>query len=103
MMEGIVPKEIREGPAAIRATVDASPPGPRRPSPSPARRAGIRRVHVIGNGTELPLLPGVCRASTATTLTPDDPIVIPMTAGRVPDLPGGPRRGGRHRRHLIVG
>ncbi len=50
MIEGLVPSEIREGPDAIRATVEAARE-PAAESPVPGWTTGIRRVHVIGNGT----------------------------------------------------
>ena len=50
MITGTVPTEIREGPAAIRATVDTVG-GPARAVATRWRQAGIRRIHVIGNGT----------------------------------------------------
>ncbi len=78
MIEGIVPKEIREGPAAIRATVETAQPAARAVAAA-WRDAGIRRVHVIGNGTSY----HSCLASAALYrhhATPDDPMVIPMTS-----------------------
>ena len=78
MIEGVVPREIREGPDAIRATVAAA----REPARTIARAwldRGIRRIHVIGNGTSFH------SSLAAATLYrhragPDDPVVIPMTA-----------------------
>jgi glucosamine--fructose-6-phosphate aminotransferase (isomerizing) len=78
MIEGAVAGEIREGPGAIRATVEAAGPQAR----DVARRwreSGIRRVHVIGNGTSF-------HSSIASATLyrrhagPDDPIVVPVTA-----------------------
>jgi glutamine---fructose-6-phosphate transaminase (isomerizing) len=78
MITGTVPAEIRDGPAAIRATVDSAGPEAR----AVARRwrsAGIRRVHVIGNGTSF-------HSSLAAAALyrrhagPDDPVVVPVTA-----------------------
>lgn len=78
MIEGLVPSEIREGPDAIRATVAAA----REPAASIARawlENGIRRVHVIGNGTSFH------SSLAAATLyrhraAADDPVVIAITA-----------------------
>ena len=50
MIAGIVPAEIREGPAAIRATLESAGPDARRVAAA-WRALGIRRVFVIGNGT----------------------------------------------------
>jgi glucosamine--fructose-6-phosphate aminotransferase (isomerizing) len=78
MIKGTVPDEIREGPAAIRATVAAAGPEAREVARG-WRAAGIRRVHVIGNGTSF-------HSSLASATLyrrhagPDDPVVIPVTA-----------------------
>jgi glucosamine--fructose-6-phosphate aminotransferase (isomerizing) len=77
-VEGIVPSEIREGPAAIRATVAAAA-APAQALADAWRAAAIRRVHVLGNGTSYH------SALASTTLYrrhagPDDPQVIPVTA-----------------------
>ena len=101
MIEGIVPREIREGPAAIRATVDAT----REPARGRSRRAcataGVRRIYVIGNGTSY-------HSSLAAAALyrrhagPDDPVVDPGHRRRVPDLPARARPARRDRRHLVV-
>ena len=81
MLEGIVPREIREGPDAIRATVDVSRASARAVAEA-WLRAGVRRVHVIGNGTSF-------HSSLASTTLyrrhagPDDPVVIPVTAAEM--------------------
>ena len=49
MIEGIVPREIREGPDAIRATSSGRPG--RRRAADDLRSRDVRRVYVIGNGT----------------------------------------------------
>ena len=78
MISGTVPSEIREGPAAIRATVDAVG-GPAREVAGRWRADGVRRIHVIGNGTSF-------HSSLASTALyrhhagPDDPVVVPVTA-----------------------
>jgi len=80
MIEGAVPDEIREGPDAIRATIRVAGPAARDVA-GRWRANGIRRVHVIGNGTSF----HSCLASaTATTSlnSPDDE--IPTTASRGP-------------------
>jgi len=75
---GIVPGEIREGPAAIRATV-ASGRDRAEAIAAAWRAAGIRRIHVIGNGTSY-------HSSLAAAAlyrrhaAPSDPVVVPMTA-----------------------
>lgn len=78
MITGIVPSEIREGPAAIRATIERS-----RPAAAAAaevlRARQIRRVFVLGNGTSF-------HSSLAAAALyrrragPDDPVVVPLTA-----------------------
>ena len=50
MIEGAVPDEIREGPDAIQGTVRLAGPAARDVA-GRWRANGIRRVHVIGNGT----------------------------------------------------
>jgi glucosamine--fructose-6-phosphate aminotransferase (isomerizing) len=78
MIEGIVPREIREGPDAIRATLDHA----LRPAAEAAdelRSRGVRRVYVIGNGTSY----HSCLAAAGLYRRhagPDDPVVIPLTA-----------------------
>jgi glucosamine--fructose-6-phosphate aminotransferase (isomerizing) len=79
MTAAIIPDEIAQGPAAIRETVAEA-----RPAASDIaarlRREGIRRIHVIGNGTSY-------HSSLAAAALygrhagADDPVVIPMTAG----------------------
>jgi glucosamine--fructose-6-phosphate aminotransferase (isomerizing) len=74
-----VPGEILEGPAAIRATVDAAVPIVRAVA-SELRAGGARRVWVIGNGTSYHS--SLHAAGLARRLAgPDDPIAIPVTAG----------------------
>lgn len=78
-IEGIVPSEIREGPAAIRATV-ASAEASVRAVAAALREREIRRVWVIGNGTSYHS--SLHAAGLARRLAgPDDPIAIPVTAG----------------------
>ncbi len=79
MTDPIIPLEIAQGPDAIRATLASAGPvaadvGAR------LRRDGTRRVYVIGNGTSYHsslAAAGLYRR----TAGPDDPIVIPLTAG----------------------
>jgi glucosamine--fructose-6-phosphate aminotransferase (isomerizing) len=79
VIEGIVPREIREGPAAIRSTLDTAT-GPAADVAARLVADGVRRVFVIGNGTSL-------HSALASTLLyrrhagPDDPAVVALTAG----------------------
>lgn len=91
MIEGVVPREIREGPDAVRQTVATA----REQARSVARgwlARGIRRVHVIGNGTSF-------HSSLASATLyrrhagPDDPVVVPVTAAELFRYP--PRMDGR--------
>ncbi len=78
MIEGIVPTEIREGPAAIRATVRDCVPQARVVA-ARWRALGVRRIHVIGNGTSF----HSCLAAAALYrryALPDDPAVVPLTS-----------------------
>jgi glucosamine--fructose-6-phosphate aminotransferase (isomerizing) len=78
-IEGTVPSEIREGPAAIRATVDATEAGVRAVADDLGAR-GVRRIWVIGNGTSYHS--SLHAAGLARRMAgPDDPIAIPVTAG----------------------
>ena len=78
-IEGVVPSEILEGPAAIRATVDAAEAGARAIA-GVLRAQGVRRIWVIGNGTSYHS--SLHAAGLARRLAgPDDPIAIPVTAG----------------------
>ena len=85
MMQGAVPNEIREGPAAIRATVAAA--RPRAAAVAGAwRSSGVRRIHVIGNGTSY-------HSSLASALLyrrharADDPVVVPLTSAEFRTYP----------------
>lgn len=78
-IEGTIPSEILEGPAAIRATVDAAVANVRAVA-GELRARGVRRVWVIGNGTSYHSslhATGLARRLAG----PDDPIAIPVTAG----------------------
>jgi glucosamine--fructose-6-phosphate aminotransferase (isomerizing) len=81
MLQGVVPTEIREGPEAIRATV-ATARDQAREVAGRWRARGIRRIHVIGNGTSF-------HSSLASAAlyrrhaTPDDPVVIALTAAEM--------------------
>jgi glutamine---fructose-6-phosphate transaminase (isomerizing) len=75
----IVPREIAEGPAAIRQTVETAWPAARDLA-GRLRRDGIRRIHLIGNGTSY----HSCLAAAALyarCATAEDPVVVPVTAG----------------------
>jgi glucosamine--fructose-6-phosphate aminotransferase (isomerizing) len=79
MIEGIVPAEIAEEPAAIRSTLTDSLEAARAAAGA-LRQGGVRRVHVIGNGTSYH------SSLAAATLyrrhaAPDDPVVVALTAG----------------------
>ncbi len=79
MIEGRVPAEIFEEAAAIRATVVVARPEARAAADA-LRRAGTRRIHLIGNGTSFHSSVAAAtlyrRAARA-----DDPIAIALTAG----------------------
>jgi glutamine---fructose-6-phosphate transaminase (isomerizing) len=78
-IEGTVPSEILEGPAAIRATVDVAEAKVRVVADD-LRARGVRRVWVIGNGTSYHS--SLHAAGLARRLAgPDDPIAIAITAG----------------------
>ena len=78
-IEGTVPSEILEGPAAIRATVDTTAASVRAVA-TDLRARGVRRIWVIGNGTSYHS--SLHAAGLARRLAgPDDPIAIPVTAG----------------------
>lgn len=79
MIEGVIPSEILEGPAAIRATLADATPAAREAASFLVAR-DVRRVFVIGNGTSYH------SALAATALHGriagrDDPIAIARTAG----------------------
>jgi glucosamine--fructose-6-phosphate aminotransferase (isomerizing) len=79
MIEGVIPSEIAAEPAAIRSTLTDSLEAARAAAVA-LRQAGVRRVHVIGNGTSYH------SSLAAATLYrrhagPDDPVVVPLTAG----------------------
>lgn len=79
MIHGLIPREIHDGPAAIRETLrDAGPASIE--AADYLRSHQVRRVFVIGNGTSRH------SALAATGLyarysSPDDPVAIAMTAG----------------------
>ncbi len=73
-----MPREIRESPEAIRATLSAALPDARRVARG-WLSAGVGRVFVIGNGTSF----HSALASTALYRRhagPEDPVAIPLTA-----------------------
>ena len=99
-IEGTVPSEILEGPAAIRATVDAAEGGVRAIA-GQLRARGVRRIWVIGNGTSYHS--SLHAAGLARRLAgPDDPIAIPVTAGDFRTFLPTARPGRRRGRHLGV-
>ena len=78
-IQGTVPSEILEGPAAIRATLDATVSSVGAVARD-LRAREIRRIWVIGNGTSYHS--SLHAAGLARRLAgPDDPIAIPVTAG----------------------
>lgn len=91
MTAGTIPGEIADGPAAIRATLATTGPVARELG-ARLRHDGIRRVHVIGNGTSYhsSLAASALYRRSATSA---DPLVVAMTAGEFrtyrPDLGPG--------------
>ncbi len=78
-IEGIIANEIRQGPDAIRATVDVAEPRVRAVA-ADLRRRGARRIWVIGNGTSYHsalYVDGLARRLAA----PSDVVTIAVTAG----------------------
>ena len=78
MIEGRIPAEIREGPDAIRATLEHSL-RPAREAADDLLSRDVRRVYVIGNGTSY----HSCLAAASLYRRhagPDDPGVIPLTS-----------------------
>lgn len=72
-------QEIREGPDAIRATLDGAASDVAE-SVAMLRSRGLRRLHVIGNGTSFHSSLA-CAALYRQMAGPDDPVVIARTAG----------------------
>jgi glutamine---fructose-6-phosphate transaminase (isomerizing) len=79
MTRPIIPREIAEGPEAIRRTVETALPVAREVA-GRLRSGGIRRVHLIGNGTSYHSSLAAA-ALYARSASADDPVVIPATAG----------------------
>ena len=79
MTAPIIPAEIEQGPTAIRDTV-ASARESARAAATRLRERGVRRVHVIGNGTSYHSSLAVA-ALHGRHAGPSDPVVVPMTAG----------------------
>lgn len=79
MTDAIIPREIAEGPEAIRLTIDGARDATRDIA-ARLRRDGVRRIHVIGNGTSYhsSLAAAALYARRAGAA---DPLVVPMTAG----------------------
>jgi glutamine---fructose-6-phosphate transaminase (isomerizing) len=79
LIEGIIPSEILEGPAAIRATLAGADTTVRQTAQA-LRSSGVRRAWVIGNGTSYHsslYATGLYRRFAG----PDDPVVLAATAG----------------------
>jgi glucosamine--fructose-6-phosphate aminotransferase (isomerizing) len=87
--EAIVPREILDGPQAIRETV-AQASEAARAAAAALRERGARRIYAIGNGTSL-------HSSIAAAFlhrglaTPDGPVVMALTAAELRHY--GPRLG----------
>ncbi len=96
MTAPIVPREIAEGPQAIRRTVEEAWPSAREIA-GRLTRDGIRRIHLIGNGTSYHSSLAAA-ALYARHASADDPVVVPVTAGAFLAYP--PELG---RRDVIVG
>lgn len=79
MSPAIVPAEIAQGPDAIRDTV-AVARASARSAARHLRDAGVRRIHVIGNGTSYHSSLAASALYGRHALA-DDPVVIPTTAG----------------------
>jgi glutamine---fructose-6-phosphate transaminase (isomerizing) len=91
MTDGIIPTEIREGPAAIRATLREAVSAAAAAADA-LRARGARRLFVIGNGTSYH------SALAATQLyarhaAADDPVAFAMTAGSFRAYPPALGRG----------
>ena len=85
MTSAIIPTEIAEGPEAIRKTVATARPQAREIA-ARLRRDGVRRIHVIGNGTSYHSSLAAA-ALYGRHAEAGDPIVIPMTAGALLTYP----------------
>jgi glutamine---fructose-6-phosphate transaminase (isomerizing) len=79
MIDGIIPSEIADEPAAIRETLAASSDGARRAADA-LRARGVTRIHVIGNGTSYHSALAAALLYRRHAL-PGDPTVIALTAG----------------------
>ena len=85
LIKGMIPAEIAEGPAAIRATVDTALPAARAAAAA-LRARGVRRGWVIGNGTSYHS--ALHAAGLARRLaSPDDPVIQAVTAGEFRTFP----------------
>jgi len=91
VIAGVVPVEIREGPAAIRATLTSSRDAAEAAADA-LRRGGVRRVFVIGNGTSYHSALAAA-GLYARGAGPDDPVAIAMTAGAFRTYPPALGRG----------
>ena len=86
------PDRDPRGPAAIRATVARSA-GPPARSPRRWRPAGVRRIHVIGNGTSYHSQPRRGARSTGGTPGRTTRSSSPVDRGGLRDLPARARHG----------
>jgi glutamine---fructose-6-phosphate transaminase (isomerizing) len=79
MTEELIPQEIRDTPAAIRATLEQTRPSARAAAAAMRSRTP-RHIYLIGNGTSL--YSSMAAAYTARLLAgPDDPLVMAFPAG----------------------
>ena len=76
---GRIVREVREGPSAIRATLDQAGPAAREAAAA-LRDGTLRRLFVIGNGTSYHSSLA-CATLFRRLARPDDPAVIALTAG----------------------
>lgn len=76
---GRIVREIRDGPDAIRATLDQAGPSARE-AVAALRARNLRRLFVIGNGTSYHSSLA-CATLYRRLAGPDDPAVIALTAG----------------------
>jgi glucosamine--fructose-6-phosphate aminotransferase (isomerizing) len=79
MIDGLIPREIHDGPDAIRSTLREAGPAAGEAA-ALLRDRDVRRVFVIGNGTSRHSALAAS-ALYARHAGPDDPVAIAMTAG----------------------
>jgi glucosamine--fructose-6-phosphate aminotransferase (isomerizing) len=82
---GRIVREIQDGPDAIRATLDQAGPSAREAAAA-LRARNLRRLFVIGNGTSYHSSLA-CATLYRRHASPDDPVVIALTAGEFRTYP----------------